>query len=149
MRPFDLRLVQTIKPVRGAIGFTAVLAFVGATFLVVQSIATARAISLAFLEHQSLSALTGLIALGCGAWIARSIVTAVSDWWVRRAGVRSVADARALAMARLADAPLSRQPLASGSMVALLTRGIEGLDAYVARYLPQLDRKSTRLNSSH
>ena len=138
MRPFDLRLVQTIKPVRGAIGFTAVLAFVGATFLVVQSIATARAISLAFLEHQSLSALTGLIALGCGAWIARSIVTAVSDWWVRRAGVRSVADARALAMARLADAPLSRQPLASGSMVALLTRGIEGLDAYVARYLPQL-----------
>lgn len=138
MRPFDFRLVQTIKPVRGAIGFTAVLALLAAFFLVVQSVAAARAIAFAFLDHQSLPVLTGLITLGCSAWLARSLVMAVSDWWVRRAGLKSVADARALAVARLADAPLTRQPLASGSMVALLTRGVEGLDAYVARYLPQL-----------
>jgi ATP-binding cassette subfamily C protein CydCD len=131
-------LAKAIKPIRGSIGITAVLAFVAAAFLVIQAVSLSQAIAFAFLRGDSFASLRGLLVLGLGAWIARTTAVSVSDWWSRRAGLQSVADTRRLAIGRLARVPLSQMPLTPGASVALLTRGIEGLEIYVARYLPQL-----------
>ena len=114
------------------------LSFIAATFLVVQAVCLAQAISFAFLKRQSLDELTGLLLLGLFAWITRTGITSVSDWWARRAGLHAVAQARSLALTRLSTAPKSSLPLSHGALVALLTRGVDGLETYVSRYLPQL-----------
>lgn len=138
MRPFDPRLAKFIKPVRATIGLTAVLSFAAAACLVVQAVALAQAISFAFLDHESLEALTNLLVIGLGAWLVRTALTAVGDWWARRAGLQTVAQARSLALSRITMAPQTTVALEQGAMSTLLTRGVEGLETYVARYLPQL-----------
>ena len=55
MRPFDPRLAKDLQPIKGSIGFTAVLAFLAAIALIFQAIFTALAISAVFLKHKSLN----------------------------------------------------------------------------------------------
>ncbi len=138
MRPFDPALASDIKPVKGAIGTTAVLAFLAAIALVVQALFLSQAITRAFLEKLPLAEVSPALLIAAVAWIVRTSVTALNDSLSRKFGLQAVAVARNQAVEKLAAVPSGDVSLGAGGLIALFTRGIEGLEIYVARYLPQL-----------
>ncbi len=136
MRPFDPRLAKDLQPIKGSIGFTAVLAFLAAIALIFQAIYTALAISAVFLKHKSLNEVISLIAIAAVAWTIRTLLTSINESLSRRYGLKAVASARQLAITQIMQ--IRNLPMPVGGAVTLLTRGIEGLEIYVAKYLPQL-----------
>lgn len=66
-------------------------------------------------------------------WTVRALAITVQDVWARHAGLRAVAELRAATARSYAttNAP-------TDNALALLTRGIDAIEIYVARYLPQL-----------
>jgi ABC-type transport system involved in cytochrome bd biosynthesis fused ATPase/permease subunit len=95
-------------------------------------------VSFAFLERQNLAELTPVLLLGVSAWIIRTTTSSLQEWVNRTSGLRTVASIRATTTRRILNISRHELPAAQGSLVALLTRGIEGLEVYMARYLPQL-----------
>ena len=138
MRPFDPRLGRDIRPVRGAIANTAVLSLIAAVFLVIQAIFVARAITSAFLDRAPISDIGSLVAIGAIAWVCRILVTSLNEAISRKAGLEAVAKIRAASIEHIMQIPQHRLPMSSGALITLLNRGIEGVEIYVARYLPQL-----------
>ena len=138
MRPFDPRLAKDIKPVRGTIGLTAVLHFFATALLITQSILAAHVITNAFIWQRGLTKSLPLLLAAAGAWGVRVLLVSASDSTARYFGLKAVAEARAKALKNLLSAPAHRLPLSAGEISTLLTRGIEGIEIYVARYLPQL-----------
>ena len=136
MRPFDPRLSRDIKPIKGAIGFTVVLASLSAIALVFQAIFSAKAISDAFLAHKEIAELLPLISVAGVAWVIRVLLTSLNDYISRKHGLIAVAEIRKVAISQVMK--IRNLPMPTGGVVTLLTRGIEGLENYVSKYLPQL-----------
>ena len=136
MRPFDPRLAGEIKPVRGAIGFTVLLALLSGSALVVQAIFTASAINDAFLLHFSLSKVMPSILIAASAWLTRTLISSTNEALSKRYGLKAVSETRIKSMSKILQ--IQSLPLPTGSAVTLLTRGIDGIEIYVSRYLPQL-----------
>lgn len=138
MRPFDPRLARELKPVRGTIGFTAVLHFLAAVLLVVQSLVAAAAITQSFIWEWDLQQTLPLILIAAGAWALRVILVSVNESVSRKFGLKSVAQVRENTLRQLLKTPAARLPMSAGEISTLLTRGIEGIEIYVSKYLPQL-----------
>ena len=136
MRPFDPSMAKEIRPIKGAIGFTAVLAFLAAVALVIQAIFTARAISDAFLIRTPLLEVLPLTLIAATAWLIRSLLTSLNEALSRKFGLSAVSRTRELAVAQIMQ--IQSLPMPVGGAATLLTRGIEGLEIYVSKYLPQL-----------
>lgn len=133
MRPVDPELIRRSGSIRSAVGVTVLTGLVAAAASVVQAGAAAAVVSRAFLEHQPLAQVQGFVAAFAGAWLVRASANAVQDVWARRAGLRAVAALRC--EVALAYGSTSANPDAS---FALMSRGIDALEVYVSRYLPQL-----------
>ena len=138
VRPFDPRLAREVQPVRGLIGLTTILSFCAAILFVVQSIFLARTIAAIFLQHSSLQSQSTTILLAASAWVGRVLLTNINEWQARTKGLRSVAVAREKSLHQLASMSPHQIAMPQGSLATLLTRGIDGLEIYVSRYLPQL-----------
>jgi thiol reductant ABC exporter CydD subunit len=138
MRPFDPRLARDLKPVRGTIIFTTILHFVAALLVVTQSVVAAHVITNAFIWQWNLDRALPLLLLAAGAWSLRVILVSFNDAVARNYGLRAVSDVRQKTVAKLLKTPAHRLPLSAGKISTLLTRGIEGIEIYIARYLPQL-----------
>lgn len=138
MRPFDPRLARDLKPVRGTISFTAFLHVIVTALLVTQSIVAAHVMTNAFIWQWDLQRALPLLILAVGAWSLRVILVSVNDSVARKFGLKAVSDIRRKTLAKLLQTPAHRLPLSAGEISTLLTRGIEGIEIYVARYLPQL-----------
>ncbi len=110
---------------------TVLTGLIAAAASVAQAGAAAAVITHTFLGHRPLD--TVPLALFAAAWAVRSLATTVQDVWARRSGLRAVAALRQ----ELAGA-WARSDGADASMLALMSRGIDALEVYVARYLPQL-----------
>lgn len=112
---------------------TVLTGLIAAAASVVQAAAAAAVITRAFLEHTALEQLQGFVVTFAAAWLVRVSANTVQDVWARRSGLRAVASLRrevALAYAGSSQAP--------DETFALLSRGIDALEVYIARYLPQL-----------
>ena len=133
MRPLDPELIRRSGAVKGAIAATVFTGLVSAAASVVQAAAAAAVISRAFLQHQPVAALTTQLVAFAAAWFVRSTANTVQDVWARRSGLRAVA-----ALRRDLAAAYGRSDAAPEAMFPLLSRGIDALEVYVARYLPQL-----------
>ena len=133
MRPVDPELIRRSGSIRSAVTVTVLTGLIAAAASVVQAGAAAAVVSRAFLDHQPLDRLSGFVLTFAAAWFVRACANTVQDVWARRSGLRAVASLRrevALAYADSTDAP--------DATFALLSRGIDALEVYVARYLPQL-----------
>lgn len=133
MRPLDPSLLRESAPVRNAIAGTIVVGLFAAAASVVQAGAAAAFIARSFIDGESLTALLPQVWLFLGAWVLRSIAVSAQDVLARRAGLQAVAGMRA----RIAHA-YAAAPQRSASAETLLGRGIDALEVYVAKYLPQL-----------
>ena len=138
MRPFDPRLARDISPVRGALEVTATLAVIAAGLTALQAVLAAQVIATVFAGPFEWAVIGPKVFWAFAAWCGRSAFVAFADYSARRHGLLVVIEARAAGVRRLLAAGGSRSDLASGAVFSLLTRGIDGLEIYVARYLPQL-----------
>jgi ATP-binding cassette subfamily C protein CydCD len=118
---------------------TALLAVAGAWLL-------ATAISSAFLGGADLAALGATLAALAAVLAARAGISWAQEWVARRCSAAVKSSLRMELLRHVAMAPGSgaergaagASGAGSGEVVALATRGLDALDAYFARYLPQL-----------
>ena len=137
MKPLDPRLLHYARASRWYLGATVALGVLSAGLIVAQATLLAYGISAVFLDGATVADLRpALIALA-----AVTAGRAAIGWAQETAAARSSAavkqELRGRLLAQAAALGPGRGP-ATGELIALVTRGLDALDAYFARYLPQL-----------
>ncbi|MHB1491381.1 MAG: thiol reductant ABC exporter subunit CydD [Cellulomonas sp.] len=150
MKPLDPRLLRHARAARGYIALTAALGAAGAALVVAQALLLAHALAAAVHD----GAVLGWGAVGGGAdvphvgtfvvWLgvvvlARTVVTWTQERYAHRAAAQTIAELREQVVAKAAA--LGPRWLAEGDgprVVTLATRGLDALEPYFVRYLPQL-----------
>ncbi|MEW2547106.1 thiol reductant ABC exporter subunit CydD [Streptomyces sp. NPDC047002] len=139
MKPIDPRLLRYARATRFFLAATVVLGAVGAGLVIAQAMLIAEIVVGAFHHGRGVgSLLTPLVLLGAVA-AGRALVAWLTELAAHRtsASVKSELRGRLLARAAaLGPGRLSGQR--TGALVTLATRGVDALDDYFARYLPQL-----------
>ncbi|BDO42756.1 thiol reductant ABC exporter subunit CydD [Cellulomonas sp. NTE-D12] len=139
MRPLDPRLLRYARSARGYVALTVGLGLVMGALVVAQALLLAHALGGAVEHGATLASLSGTVVGLVGVVVGRGLVTAVQERFAHRAATRAVAELRSGVVGRAAD--LGPRWLASGqgpAVVTLATRGLDGLEPYFVRYLPQL-----------
>jgi ATP-binding cassette subfamily C protein CydD len=137
MKPLDPRLLRYARASRWYLGATVALGVLSAGLIVGQATLLAYGISAVFLDGATVSALMPALAALAAVTAGRAAI----GWAQEAAAVRSSAgvkeELRGRLLAHAAALGPGRGP-ATGELIALVTRGLDALDAYFARYLPQL-----------
>ncbi|MFJ8147480.1 thiol reductant ABC exporter subunit CydD [Streptomyces sp. NPDC096048] len=139
MKPIDPRLLRYARATRFFLTAVVVLGAVGAGLLVAQAMLIAEVVVGAFQYGMTTSELRTplllLVAVACG----RALVGWLTELAAHRASAAVKSELRGRLLERataLGPGWLSGQR--TGSLVALATRGVDALDDYFSRYLPQL-----------
>jgi thiol reductant ABC exporter CydD subunit len=136
--PIDHRLLRISPAARLYLGACVPLGLATALTIVVQATLLGRIVDDVFLQHASLSSEANLLILLALAALARGLLA-----WAFEAGGHLAATATMSALRRtlvrhaLADRP-GDPALASGEIAAAAVSGVDALDPYFSRYLPQL-----------
>jgi ATP-binding cassette subfamily C protein CydD len=135
VKPLDPRLLRYARATRAYLAATVVLGAAQAALLIAQAVLLANAITAVFLDGLGLS---GGTVLSLAAVVA---ARALAAWLQEVAAARSAASVKSELRRRLlthlaALGPAHRKP--AGEVAALSGHGLDALDAYFARYLPQL-----------
>ncbi len=144
MRPVDPRLLRYARTTRVFLAGTVALGLAGAGLVVAQAMLIAEIVVGAFQHHYGTSRLTSAITLLIAVSIGRSAVSWLTELAAHRtsASVKSELRRRLLAhAARLGPTPSEPGrggPQRIGELTTLALRGVDALDDYFARYLPQL-----------
>ncbi|MEU6100063.1 thiol reductant ABC exporter subunit CydD [Streptomyces flaveolus] len=139
MKPIDPRLLRYARATRLFLAAVVVLGAVGAGLVVAQAMLIAETVVGAF-QHGMTAAelrtpLSLLVAVACG----RALVGWLTELAAHRASAAVKSELRGRLLERataLGPGWLSGQR--TGSLVALATRGVDALDDFFSRYLPQL-----------
>ncbi|HYX48917.1 MAG TPA: ABC transporter transmembrane domain-containing protein, partial [Ktedonobacteraceae bacterium] len=139
MKAQDNKLLAYLKPTRGILAFTVVLGLLGAIATIAQMSLLSTIVNAVFLLHKDLAQIFLPLALLMGAIIIRASLL----WWrevtSQRAAIRLKTSLRERIFAHLLQlGPAFSKDERTGEMVAVLNEGVERLDPYVSRYLPQL-----------
>jgi ATP-binding cassette, subfamily C, bacterial CydCD len=112
---------------------------VSAGLAVAEAALLATAIASAFMDGAGLAALEVTLAALAFVLAARAGVAWGQEWIARRCSAAVKSDLRMRLLRRAAmPSPGWGEAARSGEIVTLATRGLDSLDAYFARYLPQL-----------
>jgi len=135
----DPRLLRTAKATRRYLVVSVALGGLTAVLVVAQSWLLADAVNGAFIRRQSSAQLRGPLSLLLVVIVGRALV----GWGTERAAYRASARAKSQLRAALAERIATLGPNGiergrTGSLAILATRGIDALDAYFSRYLPQV-----------
>ncbi|MFI2210442.1 thiol reductant ABC exporter subunit CydD [Streptomyces sp. NPDC020141] len=139
VKPIDPRLLRYARATRGFLLAVVLLGLVGAALVVAQAMLIAEVVVGAFQKDLTASALATPLALLAAVAVGRAGVSWLTELAAHRASAAVKSELRERLLARTAELGpgfLSRQR--TGSLVALATRGIDALDDYFSRYLPQL-----------
>ncbi|MFE0700178.1 thiol reductant ABC exporter subunit CydD [Streptomyces sp. NPDC058872] len=139
MKPIDPRLLRYARATRLFLIAVVVLGLVGAALVVAQAMFIAEIVVGAFQQGRSVSALTTPLLALAGIAVARGLVSWLTELAAHRASATVKSELRGRLLGRAAELGpgwLSGQK--TGSLIALATRGVDALDDYFARYLPQL-----------
>jgi ATP-binding cassette, subfamily C, bacterial CydD len=137
VKPLDPRLLRYARSTRAYLAVTVALGVALAALIVAQATLLADGITAVFLHGATAADL--LPTLG---WLAvvvagRGFVAWAQEVMAARSAAGVKSELRRKVLARLAElGPRDRQP--TGAVLTLVTRGLDALDAYFARYLPQL-----------
>ncbi|MGF1429928.1 thiol reductant ABC exporter subunit CydD [Kitasatospora sp. LaBMicrA B282] len=139
MKPVDPRLLAQARTTRAFLAGTVLLGGVGALLLLAQATLIAEITVRCFQRGQGVAQLTGPLVLLAATAAGRALVA----WLTELAAHRSVARVKSQLRGRLLAHATALGPgyLAgrrTGELTTLATRGIDALDDYFARYLPQL-----------
>lgn len=138
MRPLDPRLLQQSRAVRRHLAMSVVLGSLTAVAVVLQAWLVATVVDLGFGGAGPTGRVSGLI-LGIAACFAlRGTLSWVHQLAANRAALTVKSQLRNDVMTALLDERGVGARPDSGSSIALLGSGIDALDGYFAKYLPQL-----------
>ncbi len=132
-------LVRHLAAVRSALAVTIALGLLGTATLVAQMLMISLIVSRAFLDRADLPGLWPLLLLLLGASLLRAPLVGAREVMAQRSAIRVKSALRAQLFAHLlALGPAQTAGEATGELVTTAVEGIERLDAYVSRYLPQV-----------
>jgi ATP-binding cassette subfamily C protein CydD len=144
VKPLDPRLLRYARAARGYLALTVSLGIVTAGLVTAQAILLARVLAAAAHDGTPLADLLPQVGWLAAVVAARALATGVQERFAHRAATRAVAELREQVVARAAA--LGPRWLAEGEgarVVTLATRGLEALEPYFVRYLPQLVLSAT------
>ncbi|WP_206318411.1 thiol reductant ABC exporter subunit CydD [Actinacidiphila epipremni] len=139
VKPVDPRLLRYARTTRVFLAGTVVLGLVGAGLIVAQATLIADLVVGGF-QHgrgagQLRGDLLGLVAVSVG----RALVAWLTELCAHRAGAAVTSQLRNKLLAKATElGPAWLTGRRSGELTTLATRGVDALDDYFARYLPQL-----------
>jgi ATP-binding cassette subfamily C protein CydD len=139
VKPLDPRLLRYARSARWYLALTVGLGILGTAFVVAQALLLAHALASVVHDGARLSDVTGPLAALAVVVAARAAATGVQERYAHRAATRAIGELREQVVARAAA--LGPRWLAEGAgpgVVTLATRGIDALEPYFVRYLPQL-----------
>ena len=140
MRPFDSRLLRIVPSVRIWVGVVIAAGVVSGVFAIGLAVALSWVLTQAVQHHITLtkagpcSLLVVLLAIG------RGVLTFIAEQGLGHHGARDVIrELRRRLFRTLADGgPSMLSGRSSGAIASAATTGLDSLDIYFARYLPQL-----------
>ncbi|MFD5183250.1 thiol reductant ABC exporter subunit CydD [Streptomyces sp. NPDC058372] len=139
MKPIDPRLLRYARATKFFLVAVVVLGAVGAGLVIAQAMLLAELIVSSFEQRYDTGDLTApLLALAAVA-LGRTLVSWLTELAAHRASAAVTSELRMRLVeraGRLGPGWLGGQR--TGSLIALATRGVDALDDYFARYLPQL-----------
>ncbi|WP_171164813.1 thiol reductant ABC exporter subunit CydD [Streptomyces sp. I05A-00742] len=136
MKPVDPRLLRHASATRFFLAASVLLGLAGAALVIGQAMLIAETVTGAFRHGRTAGDLAVPLALLAATAVGRAVVAWLTELAAHRAGaaVKSQLRTRLLAHA----ARLGPGAVNTGELTTLATRGIDALDDYFARYLPQL-----------
>lgn len=139
MKPFDPRL---IKYARSTSVFIFIIVALGALVAIVtigQARILTQIVSTGFQTAKLTEATLGLIGLAIFYALARGLLAWITEFSATQMSAKVKRDLRKVVMSHAVYAgPIPIARIGSAKLNNLLTRGIDGLDAYFTKYLPQL-----------
>ncbi|MFK0289157.1 thiol reductant ABC exporter subunit CydD [Streptomyces sp. NPDC090442] len=151
MKPIDPRLLRYARATRGFLVAVVVLGLAGAGLVIGQAMLIAEIVVGAFQHGRPLGALVTPVALLAAVSVGRGLVSWLTELAAHRASASVKSELRMRLLARAAElgpgvavrraegtADTGNLELRTGELTTLATRGIDALDDYFARYLPQL-----------
>jgi ATP-binding cassette subfamily C protein CydD len=138
VRVLDQRLVRRARPVRNLLVLDAVVGTASAVIILVQAALIAKIVAQAF-TGASLSDVSFDLLLLALTFAGRSVLAWVFEVAGRRAASTVLSELRlALVETRLRNQPIALDGSEAGEIAATAVQGVDGLEAYFARYLPQV-----------
>jgi ATP-binding cassette, subfamily C, bacterial CydD len=133
------KVFRYITHVRGTMILTIIFGMLGTGAIIVQMALLSRVVNNVFLLHRGLAQIELLLILLLGAILVRAGLVCIREITAQRAAIRVKSDLRQRLFAHLLQlGPAFSKGESTGELVATTSEGIERLDAYVSRYLPQL-----------
>ncbi|WP_395295068.1 thiol reductant ABC exporter subunit CydD [Kitasatospora hibisci] len=139
MKPVDPRLLGYARTTRAFLAGSVLLGTVNAALVVAQASLIAEIVVRGFQQRAALGELTTPLVLLALTAVGRGLV----GWLTELVAHRSVARVKSTLRRRLLDHATALGPAylagrRTGELATLATRGVDALDDYFARYLPQL-----------
>ncbi|MGC5005707.1 thiol reductant ABC exporter subunit CydD [Streptomyces sp. DT203] len=139
MKPIDPRLLRYARATRLFLAAVVALGVVGAALVITQAMLIADVVVGGFEDGLTVPGLRTPLILLVAVALGRGLVS----WLTELAAYRASAAVKSELRGRLLDRAAALGPdwlsgQRTGSLVALATRGVDALDDYFARYLPQL-----------
>ncbi|MFF3012998.1 thiol reductant ABC exporter subunit CydD [Streptomyces sp. NPDC057939] len=139
MKPIDPRLLRYARSTRLFLGAVVLLGLAGAGLVVGQAMLIAEIVVGAFEQDLGAAELRTPLLLLAAVALGRGLVAWLTEMAAHRAGAAVKSELRVRLLDRAADlGPGPSGSRRTGSLVALATRGVDALDDYFSRYLPQL-----------
>jgi thiol reductant ABC exporter CydD subunit len=137
--PVDPRLLRHGRATRGYLLLTVALGIATAVLVVVRAWLIAEIVVGAAADGKGLAQLRTALVVLLAVVVARAAVAWYGDVAADRCSARVKSQLRGALAERVAhDAPSALSGQRTGDLVTLATRGIDALDGYFSRYLPQL-----------
>lgn len=139
MKPIDPRLLRYARATRFFLAAVVGLGVAGAALVIAQAMLIAEVVVGAFQHDHSVAELRTPLGLLVLVAVGRAVVSWLTELAAHRASAAVKSELRGRLLERaalLGPGWLSGQR--TGSLVALATRGVDALDDYFSRYLPQL-----------
>ncbi|WP_404958842.1 thiol reductant ABC exporter subunit CydD [Streptomyces sp. 147326] len=139
MKPIDPRLLRYARSTRLFLGAVVALGLVGAGLVVGQAMLIAEIVVGAFEKGRGGEALRTPLLLLAAVALGRGLVAWLTELAAHRASAAVKSELRGRLLDRAAElGPGRLTGQKTGSLVSLATRGVDALDDYFSRYLPQL-----------
>jgi ATP-binding cassette subfamily C protein CydCD len=139
VKPLDPRLLQHARATRLFLAVSVLLGVVAAGCVITQAGVLAHAVSAVFLGGAGLAGIRRDLAILAGAVGLRAVLAWAQEAVAARSAATVKSQLRAALLGRLvALGPQWTTGRRTGELAQLATRGVDALDPYFARYLPQL-----------
>ncbi|MGW7100213.1 thiol reductant ABC exporter subunit CydD [Streptomyces sp. NPDC054838] len=139
VKPIDPRLLRYARSTRLFLAAVVALGLAGAGLVVGQAMLIAEIVVGAFEKGLNAETLRTPLLLLAAVALGRALISWLTERAAHRAGAAVKSELRGRLLDRAADlGPGWLSGQRTGSLVALATRGVDALDDYFSRYLPQL-----------